>query len=174
MLLLHSIEPRHLTNQSHPRVPWATGFLLIVEYCIHHIIININDDDDVMEEKHDLSGGDAREQSNRCTLRQRSSILSAGSWRPFWFDHIFHSMIFGQVMANICHGGGSCTVVFRPFSEVVPCGVLCFFGGDVEEVQKTSATFFTRYSMCMVGTILTRIRPRTSKGRKARERPSCP
>jgi hypothetical protein len=39
--------------------------LLIVEYCIHHIIINIHDDDDVMEQKHDLSGGDARERSNR-------------------------------------------------------------------------------------------------------------
>ena len=59
------IEPRHLTYHSHPRDPWATGFLLIVEYCIHHIIINIHDDDDVMEQKHDLSGGDARERSNR-------------------------------------------------------------------------------------------------------------
>jgi hypothetical protein len=46
LLLLHSIEPRHLTNQSHPRVPWANGFLLIFEYYIHHIIINIHDDDD--------------------------------------------------------------------------------------------------------------------------------
>jgi hypothetical protein len=36
--------------------------------------------------------------------------------------------------------GGEPYVAFRPFSEV-----LCFFGGDVdmEEVQKTRATFFT-------------------------------
>ena len=120
------IEPRHLTYHSHPRDPWATGFLLIVEYCIHHIIINIHDDDDVMEQKHDLSGGDARERSNSCALPRRSSVLGAGSWRPFRFDHIFCSMIFGRVMANI-HGGGSRTVAFRPFSEVVRCGV---FGGD--------------------------------------------
>ena len=92
-LLLHSIEPRHLTNQSHPRVPLANGFLLIVEYRIHHII-NIHDDDDVIEQKHDLSGGDAREQSNRCALPWRSSVLGGGSWHPFWFDHIFCSMIF--------------------------------------------------------------------------------
>ena len=48
-LLLHSIEPRHLTNKSHPCALWATGILLIVEYYIHHIIINIHVDDDVME-----------------------------------------------------------------------------------------------------------------------------
>ena len=99
LLLLHSIEPRHLTNQSHPRVPWANGFLLIVEYCIHHII-NIHDDDDVIEQKHELSGGDARERSNRCALLQH---------------HIFCSMIFGRVMANIRHGGGSHTVAFWQF-----------------------------------------------------------
>ena len=127
MLLLHSIEPRHLTNQSHPRVPWATGFLLIVEYCIHHIIINIHDDDDVMEQKHDLSGRDRRARSNRCALPRHSSILGAWIWHPFRFDHIFCSMIFGRVMANIRHGGGSHTVAFRPFLEFVRCGV---FGGD--------------------------------------------
>jgi hypothetical protein len=48
-LLLHSIEPRHLTDKSHPRALWATGILLIVEYYIHHIIINTYVDDDVME-----------------------------------------------------------------------------------------------------------------------------
>ncbi len=47
--LHNSIEPRHLTNKSHPRALWATGILLIVEYYIHHIIINIHVDDDVME-----------------------------------------------------------------------------------------------------------------------------
>jgi hypothetical protein len=30
-------------------------------------------------------------------------------------------MIFCHVMAKICHGGGSCTVVFWPFSEVGRC-----------------------------------------------------
>ena len=105
-LLLHSIEPRHLTNKSHPRALWATGVLLIVEYYIHHII-----DDDVMKKKHDLSGRDAHERSNRCAAPRRSSILGAGSWRPFLFDHIFRSMIFGQVMAKIRHGGGTRTVV---------------------------------------------------------------
>jgi hypothetical protein len=142
LLLLHSIEPRHLTNQSHPCVPWANEFLLIVEYCIHHIIINIHDDDDVMEQKHDLSGGDAHVQSDRCALPRRSSVLGAGSWRPFWFDHIFCSMIFGRVMANIRHGGGSRTVAFRPFSEVVQCGVCVFFGSDVEEVKKPVPLFY--------------------------------
>jgi hypothetical protein len=88
-LLLHSIEPRHLTNKSHPSALSATGILLIVEYCIHLFIINIHDDDDVMEQKHDLSGGEAQERSNRCALPRRLSVLGAGSWRPFWFDHIF-------------------------------------------------------------------------------------
>ncbi len=32
-------------------------------------------------------------------------------------------MIYGQVMAKIRHGGGSRTVVFRPFWEVVRCGL---------------------------------------------------
>ena len=77
--------------------------------------------------KHDLSSRDAHKWSNRCTEQCRSFILGAGSWRPFWFDHIFCSMIFGQVMAKIRHGGRSRTVAFRPFSEVVRCGV---FGGD--------------------------------------------
>ena len=117
LLLLHSIESRHLTNQSHPRVPWANGFLLIVEYCIHHII-NIHDDDDVMEQKHDLSGGDACEQSNHCALPRRSLLLGAGSWRPFRFDHIFCSMIFGRVMANIRHGGGSRNEHFGHFRRL--------------------------------------------------------
>jgi len=46
--LHNSIEPRHLTNKSHPRDLWATGILLIVEYYIYHIIINTHVDDDVM------------------------------------------------------------------------------------------------------------------------------
>ena len=41
--------------------------------------------------------------------------IGHGSWRPFWFDHIFCSMIFGRVMANIRHGGGSHTVAFWQF-----------------------------------------------------------
>jgi hypothetical protein len=45
-----SIEPHHLTNQSNPHAPWATKMWLIVEYYIHHIIINIHDDGDVMGE----------------------------------------------------------------------------------------------------------------------------
>jgi len=67
---------------------------------------------------------DARERSIRCAEPCRSSILGVGSWRPFWFDHIFHSMIFGQVVAKIRHGGGSRMVAFWPFTEVVRC---CFF-----------------------------------------------
>jgi hypothetical protein len=65
--------------------------------------------------------------NNRCAAPRRSSILGAGSWRPFLFDHIFRSMIIGQVMAKIRHGGGSRRVAFWPFWEVVRCGV---FGGD--------------------------------------------
>jgi hypothetical protein len=115
--------------------------LLIVEYCIHHII-NIHDDDDVIEQKHDLSGGDAREQSNRCALPRRSSVLGAGSWRPFRFDHIFCSMIFGRVMANIRHGGGSRNEHFGHFRRLSGVVFVLFWqwrGGG----QKTSATFFT-------------------------------
>ena len=125
-LLLHSIEPRHLTHQSHPCSPWAPKFLLIAVHCIHHIIINIHYDDDVMEQKHDLFGGDACKRSNRCALPRHLSVLVAGSWHPFWFDHIFCSMIFGRLMANIGHGGGSRMVAFWPFSEVVRCGVCVF------------------------------------------------
>jgi hypothetical protein len=80
--------------------------LLIVEYYIHRFIINIHVDDDVMGKKHDLSGRDARKRSNRCAAPRRSSILGAGSWRPFLFDHIFRSMIFGQVMAKISKVNG--------------------------------------------------------------------
>ena len=43
---------------------------------------------------------------------------------PFWFDHFFRSMIFGQVMAKI----GSCTEAFWPFLEDVCSGGV--FGGD--------------------------------------------
>jgi hypothetical protein len=69
-----------------------------------------------------LVGTPAR--SNRCAASRRSSILGAGSWRPFWFDHIiFLRMIFGRVTAKIRHGGGSRTVEFQPFSEIVRCGV---------------------------------------------------
>ena len=57
---------------------------------------------------HDLSGGDACERSNRRALPRRSSAFGAVSWRLFWFDHNFCSMIFGRVMAIIPHGGGSC------------------------------------------------------------------
>jgi hypothetical protein len=52
-------------------------------------------------------------------------------------------MIFGRVMANIRHGGGSRTLAFRPFSEVVRCDVVFvfFWRGDVEEVQKPVPLF---------------------------------
>jgi len=96
---------------------------LIFEYYIYHIIINTHVDDDVITKKHDMSGRDARERSNRCAAPQHSSILGAGSWRPFWFDQFFRGMIFGQVMAKIRHGEGSRTVVFPPFWEVVRCGL---------------------------------------------------
>ena len=91
---------------------------------IYHIIINTHVDDDVITKKHDMSVRDARERSIRCAEPRRSSILGVGSWRPFWFDHIFRSMIFGQVIAKIRHGGGSRMVAFWPLTEVVQC---CFF-----------------------------------------------
>jgi hypothetical protein len=74
--------------------------------------------------RHDLSSRDTREQSNRCTEQRRSSILGAGSWRPFWFDHIFRSMIFGQVMAKVRHGGGS-RIVGLHFGHFGGCPVWC-------------------------------------------------
>ena len=144
MLLLHSIEPRHLTNQSHPRVPWANRFLLIVEYCIHQIIINIHDDDDVMEQKHDLSGGDAREQSSHCALPRHLLVLGAGSWRPIWFNHIFCSMIFCRVMGYGQHPSwwrepyGSILAIFGG----CPVWCWCFFGSDVEEAKKPVPLFY--------------------------------
>ena len=100
---------------------------LIVEYYIHNdITINFHVDDDVKGKKHALSSRDARERSIRCCAEpRRLSILGVGSWRPFWFDHIFRSMIFGQVMAKIRHGGGSRMVAFWPFTEVVRS--CCFF-----------------------------------------------
>jgi len=54
-------------------------------------------------------------------------------------------MIFGQEMAEIRHGGGSRTVVFQPFWEVVRCGLL-FLAVTYQEVQKMSASFFTSAS----------------------------
>jgi hypothetical protein len=55
--LHNSIEPRHLTNKSQPRALWATGILLIVEYCIYHIIINTHVDDDVIKKNMKCPGG---------------------------------------------------------------------------------------------------------------------
>ena len=46
--LHNSIEPRHLTNKSHPCALWATRLSLIFEYNIYHIIINTHVDDDLM------------------------------------------------------------------------------------------------------------------------------
>ena len=52
--------------------------------------------------------------------------------RPYWargpgahfgLISFFRSMIFGEVMTKIRHGGGSHTVVFLPFWEVVRCGL---------------------------------------------------
>ncbi len=58
--------------------------------------------------------------------------IGRGVLAPISVRSHFCSMIFGRVMANICHGGGSRRVAFQPFSEVVRCGVwLCFFGSDV-------------------------------------------
>ena len=82
-----------------------TDFYLIVEYYIHNITINFHVDDDVMEKNMPCCLRDARERSIRCAEPRRSSILGVGSWRPFWFDHIFRSMIFGQVIAKMRHGG---------------------------------------------------------------------
>jgi hypothetical protein len=55
------------------------------------------------------------------------SLSSNRVMAPILVRSHFCSMIFGQVMAKIRHGGGSGMVAFRPFSEVVRCGV---FGGD--------------------------------------------
>jgi len=96
--------------------------------------------------KHNLSGRDTREQSNCCTAPRRSSILGAGSCRPFWFDHFFRGMIFGQEMAKIRHGGGSRTVVFRPFWEVVRCGLLFLVVTYAGGPKKKGASFFTSAS----------------------------
>ena len=108
---------------------------MIVEYYIHYITINFHVDDDVMGKKHALSSRDARERSIRCAEPRRSSILGVGSWRPFWFDHIFRSMIFGQVIAKIRHGGGSRMVAFWPFTEVVRCWFF-FCGGCLRRKKK--------------------------------------
>jgi len=81
---------------------------------------------------------DARERSMRCAEPHRSSILGVGSWRPFWFDYIFRSMIFGQVIAKIRHGGGSRMIAFWPFTEVVRCW---FLGGGCLR-RKKSLLFF--------------------------------
>jgi len=54
------------------------------------------------------------------------------------------SMIFGQVMAKICHGGGSRTVVFRPFWEVVRCGLL-FLAVTYAGGQKIECEFFYQF-----------------------------
>jgi len=94
-------------------------FFMIVEYYIHHITINFHFDDDAMEKKHDLSSSDAHERSNHCT-------------EPF------RSMIFGQVMANIRHGGGSRTVVFWTFTEVVRCWLFFLDGGGCPHGKKGS------------------------------------
>jgi len=54
----------------------------------------------------------------------------------------FCSMIFGQVMAKIRHGGGgSCTEAFWPFSEDVWCGV---FGGDKRVKSYTNSYKFAK------------------------------
>ena len=71
---------------------------------------------------------DARERSIRCAEPHCSSILGVGSWRPFWFDHIFRSMIFGQVIAKIRHGGGSRMVAFWPLQRRLS-GVVVFLDG---------------------------------------------
>ena len=52
-------------------------------------------------------------------LGHGARLLHVGSWRVFWSDDNFSSMIFGQVMAKIRHGGGSRTVAIRSLSEVV-------------------------------------------------------
>jgi hypothetical protein len=95
--------------------------LLIVEYYIHHIIINIHVDDDVMAQNMTCPVG---------TLAYDQTVALPHGVCPYWargpvahFGSItFCSMIFGQEMAKIRHGRGSCTVVFWPFWEVVWCG----------------------------------------------------
>ena len=61
-------------------------------------------------------------------------------------------MIFGQVMANIRHGGGSRTVAFRPFSEVVRC---CFFlDGGGRSHRKKSLQVHLTLQVCLGSTIV--------------------
>ncbi len=79
--------------------------LLIVEYYIYHIIINTHVDDDVMAQNMTCLVG--------YTAPRRSSILGAGSWCQFWFDHFFCRMIFGQVMAKMEEAGA----VRKPFGH---------------------------------------------------------
>jgi len=66
--------------------------------------------------------------------------IGRGVLPPILVRSLFRGMIFGQEMAKIRHGGGSRTVVFRPFWEVVRCGLL-FLAVTYQEVQKTSASF---------------------------------
>jgi len=75
-VLLRSIEPRHLTNKSHPRALWATGVLLIVKYYIHHIIINTHDvDDDVMAQNMTCPVG---------TPANNQTVALPHGVRPYW------------------------------------------------------------------------------------------
>ena len=124
-MLLQSIEPRHLTNKSHPRALWATGVLLIVKYYIHHIIINTHVDDDVMAQNMICPVGTP---VNNLTVALPTAFVHVERrlLAPIWFDHIFRSMIFGQVMAKIRNGGGSRTVAFRPFGRLF--GVFVILG----------------------------------------------
>ena len=78
-LLLHSIEPRHLTNKSHPHALRATGILLIVEYYIHHIIINIHLDDYVMKKNMSCPVGTP---ANNQTIALPHSVCPYWAWGP--------------------------------------------------------------------------------------------
>ncbi len=78
------------------------------------------------------------------TASRRSTVSCAGSWWVFRYDRIFCSMIIGQEMAEIRHGGGCRTV---PFLEVVRCGRFL----ETERGQKNSK--YLRFQVFKAGSL---------------------
>jgi hypothetical protein len=79
--------------------------------------------------------------------QRRSTILCTGSWRVFWFYRSFYSMIFGQAIGKIRHGGRDHML---PFLEVVWHG--WFFGRPCE-------AHFLLFSFFVAGSTIWRYPP---------------
>jgi hypothetical protein len=90
------------------------------------------------------------------TLESHQTVVLCHGVRRYWqrgpgahFGSItFCSMIFGRVIANIRHGRGSRTVAFRPFLEVVRCGV-CVFLAVTWRRSKKSVPLFLRVPLIL-------------------------